>query len=273
MFTARRRESGFEQAFGLAELIYHSTVRSIRRGHGNAIVGLLMNILQTVIFVGAFWLMFTLLGARGASVRGDFVLYLFSGIFLYLTHTKAAGAVFGSEGPTSPMMLHSPMNTAISICSAALGSLYLQILSMLVVLYGYHVIFTPITIEEPVAALGMVILAWLSGVAVGMVLLPLKPWWPAGASLANTIYSRANMIASGKMFLANSLTFTMLKVFDWNPLFHLIDQARGFCFINYSPRYTSISYPVYVSLVLLMIGLMAEYYTRRNASLSWGARR
>ena len=122
-------------------------------------------------------------------------------------------------------------------------------------------------------ALGMLLMAWASGVAVGMVLLPIKPWWPEAAALLNTIWSRANMIASGKMFVANTLSFTMLSVFDWNPLFHLIDQARGYCFINYYPRYTSIQYPAYVSLALLMIGLMGEYYTRKNASISWSARR
>ena len=65
----------------------------------------------------------------------------------------------------------------------------------------------------------------------------------------------------------------MLSLFDWNPLFHAIDQARGFIFINYVPRYSSYEYAIIVGLVLLMIGLMGEFYTRRNASVSWGARR
>ena len=70
------------------------------------------------------------------------------------------------------------------------------------------------------------------------------------------------MIASGKMFVANSLPSFMLAMFDWNPLFHSIDQARGFAFINYNPRYSSWEYPLWVGLVLLMIGL----YWRRPRS-------
>jgi hypothetical protein len=31
---------------------------------------------------------------------------------------------------------------------------------------------------------------------------------------------------------ANTMPYFMLAMFDWNPLFHLIDQARGFTFIN-----------------------------------------
>ena len=79
------------------------------------------------------------------------------------------------------------------------------------------------------------------------------------------------MIASGKMFLANTLTAKLRGFFDWNPLFHTIDQTRGFTFINYNPHYSSITYPVLVTLTLIMIGLMAEFYTRQYASVSWSA--
>ena len=81
------------------------------------------------------------------------------------------------------------------------------------------------------------------------------------------------MIASGKMFVANSLPAFMISMFDWNPLFHTIDQARGYAFINYVPRNSNWECVVYLSLTLLMIGLMGEFYTRKHASASWSARR
>ena len=273
MFEARRNRTAFGEAVNILALIYHNTVRSVRRGHGNAVIGLLLNILQTVVMIVAFWAMMTIMGMTGIGLRGNFVLYLMSGIFIFMTHTKTMGAVMSAEGPTSPMMQHAPMNTAISICAAALSALYTQVLSMVVVLYVYHAAFTPITIEDPAGAFGMLLLSWLYGIAVGMIFLSVRPWMPEVTTIGSTIYSRVNMIASGKMFTANTLSFGMLSVFDWNPLFHLIDQARGFTFLNYGPRYTSISYAVYVSLALIMIGLMAEFFTRRHISLSWNARR
>ena len=130
MFRIERRKSPLSQAFGMLELIHHATVRLIRQSQRNPVLGLLKNILRTVILVAVFYLMITLLGGRPNAIRGDFVLYLMSGVFLYMTHTRAMGAVFDSEGPTSSMMLHAPMNTVIAICSAALSSLYLQFLSM-----------------------------------------------------------------------------------------------------------------------------------------------
>jgi ABC-type polysaccharide/polyol phosphate export permease len=273
MFRTEERNTHFRSALALADLIYFSTVRSVRKTHRNAVVGLAMNMVQTIVFVAAFYLMFSVLGLRGSAIRGDFILYLLSGIFLFLTHTKAVGAIMSSEGPTSAMMKHAPMNTAISIASAALSSLYLQVLSAALILFVVHVAWRPIVIDDPIGTIGMFLLAWFSGVAVGMLFLAIKPWFPGFAQIASTVYNRANMIASGKMFVANAMPSYILAFFDWNPLFHCIDQARGFAFINYNPHFSSISYPMTVSIVLIMIGLMGEFYTRKRASISWSAGR
>lgn len=273
MFRTARPTSTLHSALRIAELIYHSVVRSIRKGHSNAVMALVMNITTAVIMVLSFYLMFSVLGLRGAKMRGDFLLFMMSGIFMYLTHIKALSAVVGAEGPSSPMMQHAPMNTIISISAAAIGALYIQTLSMFVILFVYHVGFTPFDIERPIAAFGMLLLSWFSGVAIGLVLLAIKPWFPTFVSLFTTIYQRANMIASGKMFVVNTLPAFMVSMFDWNPLFHIIDQTRGFVFINYMPHKTSLEYPIYVALAFLVIGLMGEFYTRQYASSSWNARR
>ena len=274
MFQSRRKpQTGLGSAIAMLELIYHSIVRSIRKTHGNAFMAIAMNLLQTVMFVMAFYVMFSILGLRGAALRGDFLLYIMSGIFLYLTHIKALGAVSGSEGPASPMMQHAPMTTIVAIASAALGSLYVQVLSAAVVLFIYHVAFVPITIDQPVQTFGMMLLAWFTGCSLGMVLLALKPWFPTFVSIFGQIYQRANMIASGKMFVANMMPSYMISMFDWNPLFHCIDQARGYVFLNYNPRYSDWEYALWVGIVFLMLGLMGEFYTRKHASVSWNARR
>ena len=273
MFQTPTPRTGMGSGIRLATLIYHSTVRQIRKSHGNAVIGLLLNMMQTIILVIAFYFMFAVLGLRSNAIRGDFLLYIMTGIFLFMTHTKTMGAVVGSEGPASAMMKHAPMNTIISISAAALGALYIQVLSMVVVLFIYHVAWQPISIYDPIGCLAMVLLSWFSGLAVGLVFLAIKPWAPGFTAIASSIYSRANMIASGKMFVANTMPGYILAFFTWNPLFHTIDQSRGFAFINYNPHFSSPWYPLYLSIGLMMIGLMGEFFTRKRASISWEAKR
>ncbi len=272
MFVTRRKANTRDSALATLGLIYYATVRKLRMNHGNAVIGLVLTIMQSMMMLAIFFVFMSVLGLRTAAVRGDYVLYIMSGIFMYMTHAKTLGAVVGSEGPASSMMLHAPMTTAIGIISSALSVLYNQVLSAAIILFVYHAAFNPITIEQPAGAVAMLLLAWFSGIAVAMIFVALKPWFPRFVGIATNLYRRANMIASGKMFLANTLPGFMLAMFDWNPLFHTIDQARGFTFLNYLPRVTSIEYPLYLSLTLLMIGLMGEFYTRKHASASWGAR-
>jgi ABC-type polysaccharide/polyol phosphate export permease len=236
-------------------------------------VGLLLNILQTVIFIAVFFLMFWMTGSTGSAIRGDFLLYLMSGILPFMVHTKATSAVVRSDGPASPMMLHRPLNTLIAISAAALSSLYLQLSSALIVLLFYHVLWAHIEIEHFGGALAMLMLSWFSGVAIGMIFLAIRPWFPDFVQVASSIYGRLNMVASGKMFVANTLPGYLLPVFDWNPLFHTIDQTRGYVFVNYNPHFSSPTYALWIGLAFFMVGLMAEHYTRRKASASWSAGR
>ncbi|MGR3571484.1 ABC transporter permease [Brevirhabdus sp.] len=273
MFTTGRPKTLIGSAFVTLTLIFEAAVREQRKGHSNALYGLLLNVATTIAFVLAFQFMFSVMGLKSVPLRGDFLLFMLSGVFLFLTHTKALGAVASAEGPTSAMMMHGPMNTVVSITGAALGSLYTQVLTIFLILFMYHVAVKPVVIEDPAAAFGMMLLAWFSGCAIGLVFMALSPWAPNAFGLIKTIYQRANMIASGKMFVANALPPTMLSMFSWNPLFHTIDQARGHVFINYFPHKTSALYPVYFSLTFLMLGLMIEFFTRRHASLSWKAGR
>ncbi|MDO5612446.1 MAG: ABC transporter [Paracoccus sp. (in: a-proteobacteria)] len=269
MFVQRKNRNLFEAALTTLALIHHQTVYNMRMGDRNAVVGLLTAIFQSSLMVLAFYIMYYVMGIRGSLVRGDFMVFIMSGIFMFMTHIQAVGAVSGSGALTSNMIKHAPLNTAVLISGAAMATLYKQMLSCIVIMWLYHAVITPIEIENWLGCLSMLLLAWLSGCGVGMVFLAMRPWWPKAAGILTMVYQRINMVASGKMFLANTIPSFMLPWFYWNPLFHIIDQARGFAFINYSPQRTSVEYPLWVTVAVIMIGLMAEFVTRNRVSLSW----
>lgn len=273
MFASEQKPSLGRAAFKIADLIFHNMVRSVRKGHRDALFAIISNVIQTLVMILAFYFFIDLMGMRGLAIRGDFLLYVMSGIFVFMLHIKAMAAVAGAEGPTSAMMQHLPMSTTVAIWSAAFGALYIQVVAMAVILFAYHLIWAPLVIHDPIGAFGMIMLAWFSGCAVGSVLLAIKPWFPRATGIAQQIYSRFNMFASGKMFVANQLPTHLIALFSWNPLFHIIDQGRGYIFINYNPLKSNLEYPIIVSAILLVIGLLGESQTRKHVSLSWGATR
>jgi ABC-type polysaccharide/polyol phosphate export permease len=228
--------------------------------------------MQTMIMVGVFYFMMNIVGLREAAVRGNFVLYLMTGIFLFMTHVKAVGKISGSGSATNPMLKHAPVSTLLLILSAALSTLYIQILAMGMILLMAHVLIEPIAFYDFKGFMYCFFIAWSSGAAIGLVFLALSPFAPTLISLITMIYQRANMIFSGKMFLASTLPNFVLPMFLWNPLFHAIDQARGYTFINYNPRVTNLTYPIIIAVVFFFIGMMLEHWARKYVSESWARR-
>ena len=141
------------------------------------------------------------------------------------------------------------------------------------ILFLYHTLFNPVVIEEPVGVMAMFLLSWFSGVGIGMIFMAAMPWQPDLVGILTKLVIRINMIASGKMIVANNASAKIRNLFDWNPLFHIIDQGRGHMFLNYTPRYTSWEYALKVAVICVMIGLMAEFFTRQHISASWNKRR
>lgn len=271
MFERRKTTSLAGAAFVTFSLIYHQTVYNLRTSSRNALAGLMLIIAQNLMLVLIFLGMYYIIGLKTSPIRGDFLLFIMSGIFVYMTHVKAVGSVASSYSVSKALVKHEPLNAAVMISAGALSALYQQTLGCLVILLFYHLAFEQITIYQWQGVAAMFLLAWFSGCCIGVVFLGLTPWAPKAAGFITTVYSRINMFASGKMMVANSIPGFLLPWFEWNPLFHLIDQGRGFMFINYSPRVTDLLYPVWVSLGALMVGLLINFTTRKYESASWGA--
>ena len=216
MFQTRTSTSLTGAAYRFSEVVYRATVRAIRNTDGNAILGLLKSLVQSVLMVLIFYIMLSLLGGRAMAVRGDSFIYLLSGVFIFMTHIT--------------------------------------------------------TSDQPIPALGMVLLGWYSSIGVGYEFLALRPWMPGLIDIIKTIYIGLNMFASGKMVVANTLPFSILPMFKWNPLFHSIDQARGFIFINYVPHVTNWEYAFWLSTVLIVIGFIGEGFVRQMLSVGWSSK-
>lgn len=271
MFTQRKNRTLAHAAGTTLGLIYHQTVYDLRNDHRNAVVGLLLTILQSAIFLLAFLLIYLIMGVRHSPIRGDFTLYLLSGIFLFMVHVQATGAVSGSHSVTGGLIKHEPLSPAILIASAALAVLYRQTIASIAILWLYHVMVAPIPVEFWPGCLAMYLLAWFSGGCIGLVFLGIRPWSPRVSRLVTTAFQRVNMFGSGKMFVGNVVPNVLLPWFIWNPLFHIIDQQRGYLFINYTPLKTDPLYALWFSLGALMLGLLINFTTRKYESLSWSA--
>jgi ABC-type polysaccharide/polyol phosphate export permease len=271
MFVSSKPHTTFRGILNFGEVTYHATVHSIRKTHKNAFIAILSSLALMVALVVLFIIVFGIIGERTAHLRGNFILYFFTGIALFFMHVRTVAAVSNSAPPTSNVMQLGPMNTFVALGASAFSALYTQVISILIALAIINVFVVPLNFPDWKSAFFMVLLTWGSGVAVGIVFYSLKPWSPLLSKAFTMGYTRISMFASGKMFTANVLPDSLLPFFSWHPLFHTVDQARGFIFKHYFPQHTTWEYPLYLTLSLVMVGIIIEYQTRRKASASWNA--
>ena len=69
MFRVDTRKSTWAIILALLTLIFHAAVRNIRKTNGNALVGLLMHILQAITMVAVMVFMMNLTGLRRMTLR------------------------------------------------------------------------------------------------------------------------------------------------------------------------------------------------------------
>jgi len=248
-------------------LIYHSVVRDVRTKSGSTVFGIFQAVTQIGTFFLIFYMMYTIMG-RSVAIRGDFFLFLLSGIFLLVTHMGAMSSVLQASNAISPIMQHAPMSVILAILSNALAQLYLQIVAITLIISVVYVLGNGFTVYNPRGVLLPYFLSWASGISIGLVFMLLKPIAPGIFDPLSKVYLRAQMITSGKFMPAAYLPASMVSWFDWNPLFHAIDQMRLAVFINYSREVSSMSYPIYFTIVCVVIGLMGEFWLRKNLSKS-----
>ncbi len=267
MATAPQSKSMFFGVLEFIDLIFHSVVREVRTQSGNATFGVLKEVSTIVVFLGLFYVISLLMG-RGAAIRGSLMLFLLTGIVLFLTHTKAVASVRSASKATSAIMMHSPMTVILSILAKAFAGLYLQFVAVSIVVGTLWVFGTDLSVQDPGGLVLPIFLTWASGIAVGMLIMVLAPIIPFFVNTLSPIYQRAQMFTSGKFLPAAYMPGAMVGFFDWNPLFHTIDQARVATFVNYNSDVTNLSYPLWFTVIALLIGLMGEFWARKNLSRS-----
>ena len=265
-FEKYHRSTKFwESTLGLIELIYISIVRSFRKSTGGSLMGFTGLLFQPLLLFCMFYVMFEVFG-RSPRIRGDFLMFMMTGIFLYRAHIQAVTTLKGAGHSSSGMMYYAKTSTLLSILASALNQLYIVILSVIVIMGTSYLIRGKLEVYDPPAMILPFFLAWASGLAVGLLFMAFSPMAPGIIPRLYQIYRRAQMITSGKMFVANTIPATLLPFFAWNPLFHSIDQARGHAFINYVPKNTYIEYPLYFTLAALAIGFIVEFAMRARTS-------
>ena len=259
------------RVFEFFRLLFVMTVFNARSGNTNPLMGLFKRFVAMGTLIFVFFLMMSLTGLRNLNGRIDLFLNIVLGITLFMTHIFSFMEGRGLSG-NSALSLHAPITPLLELFSGACAYLYQNTMAILMIFLILHVWKGPLYIDDIRGLMNAYLWAWLSGLSIGSVIAGLTPFIPIVSTVATPLFRRMNMLFSGKMFTANSLPHYMLPFFLWNPLFHVIDQARGAVFLDYEPIHTTMAYPMWFTFVAFTIGFLLMFASKKFVSASWAAR-
>lgn len=202
------------------------------------------------------------LALRTPPLGSSFMLFYATGYIPYSTYRSVSSDVTSAIRSNKGLLSYP----VVTVLDAVLSKLLLSMLTMLVVAV---VLYTAIiyTLAQPVRIdIGAITLAFflaaLIGLGIGTVNCVLFGFFPIWRSIWK-ILSRPTFIASGVLFLYESVPGALQEVLWYNPVAHVIGLMRAGIYGGYHPTWISVPYVVGVALTLFVIGtyLLRRYTT------------
>ncbi|MEL6426360.1 MAG: hypothetical protein AAFQ33_13005, partial [Pseudomonadota bacterium] len=162
-----RNRTLWEATQSFLDVLYISIVREFRSATGGAMLAFLMAIAQPMLLFAVFWIAYTILGRTGL-IRGDFLLFMMTGIFLFIVHIKAVQVMKKSGGGLSGMIFYAKTSAMLGILASAIHALYLNILAITVIMGTAYLLRGYLEVYDPAGLIGPFFFAWTSGLAVGV---------------------------------------------------------------------------------------------------------
>ncbi|WP_181164609.1 ABC transporter permease [Amaricoccus solimangrovi] len=202
------------------------------------------------------------LALRSPPLGSSFILFYASGYIPFNAYRVVSSSVTSAVRSNRGLLSHP----VVGVVDAVLSKFLLSTLTMGVVAVVLYAAILA-TLDQPVEIdLGTVTLAYflaaLFGLGIGAVNCVLFGFFPTWRSIWK-ILSRPKMIASGVLFLYESVPTGLQDVLWYNPLAHVIGLSRAGVYGGYHPGYVSIPYVAGISLGLFVIGL---YLLRRHTA-------
>ena len=242
-------------------VVWALMLRETKTLFGKHKLGYLWAVINASFQVGVFWAIREIAGFQPPHGMSTPVFLLGGFIpWLIFSHGVSDGmsAIWANRSLlTYPQIFPLDLLVARAFLQAAMQTLVLFLLLGVAFGLGQHVV-----IENPHAGMIALLLAILLGLGGGAVCSALNLMWPVTSQLVPMLI-RVLFFTSGLFFSVVDLPIAAQKILFFNPMTHVIEFLRQ-CFVDgYGEQFISLSYSFSFALLLLVIGLLLERYSRR----------
>ena len=241
-------------------VIWALCLREIRGKHGKSRLGYLWQLVKAGFAVGIFWWIREM-GHFSAPGGMPTPIFLLMGFIPWFIFSQTISMVMEAV-PTNTALLTFPQVTSLDLCvSSALVVWCTEVVTLLlymagIVLAGYQFHLYSILIPM-IAFVGL----WLMALGLGLVLSAMALRFEVVEKLVPMVM-RILFFASALFYSPASLPAKYADIVMWNPLVNYIEILRGAFISSHIPDIVKTEYMFCFTLVVLVLGMLLERYSR-----------
>jgi len=229
-------------------------LREMSTTYGRSALGYLWAILEPVGGIALMSIIFSF-AFRAPAIGTNFPLFFASGILPFMAYTSTAQKISVSLRFSRALLFYPGVTFVDAIVARFLMNAITEILIFSIVLAGIIIAFDLRVILDLPALVLAFIMAFVLALGVGTLncyLLSVYPLWERAWAILN----RPMFIISGIFFVYDTIPLPYRDWLWWNPLVHLVGQARSGVYVTYDSSYVSPLYVFSIALVTLATGLL-----------------
>ena len=244
-----------------ARLIGALFLREMHTRFGHSKLGYLWAVFEPLAHIA---IMVTLIGtlSHGAPPVGDsFAVFYFTGIIPYHLFTHTSSQLASAVAANRPMLQLPLVKTTDVLFSRALLEFATEITVAVIFIIAFTLIGFSAIPRDFVYVLGAVIFLWGAAFGVGMinavVISFFSAWEKIWGAVTSILY-----FSSGTFYVPRMMPEWLRGILAWNPVLQGIEMVRAGYFHETIPPWLSVSYLATLSISLLAIGAILEYFFR-----------
>jgi len=253
------------EALRLQVRVLAALVRRETRAHfGESRLGYLWAIIEPVMHLMGYVLLFSVILRRSNPVGGSLALFILTGLIPYFLYSKLATYLSGAIIANKALLNLPPVKPFDVIASRAILEATTYLFVGVILLTSLLLSGIPEAVpQDPVVLTAAIAAIVTFGFGLGMINAVLQAFISNWQTIF-TLTSGPIYLLSGVFFLIDEIPHPMQDYLLYNPLLHFVSWFRSGFYPGYSAAYLDRGYALYWSISALVLGLGLLRVTRRK---------
>lgn len=250
-------------SFGSIRTIFALILREMSTTYGRSPGGYIWAIAEPVLAIGVMVAIFST-GFRSPRLGTNFPIFYASGFLVFFCYSNPATVVSQAVNFSRQLLAYPRVTYLDAIVARFTLALLTQLLVSYIIFFVILLTMDTRTVLQLTYLLSAFTMAATLALGIGVlncVLISRYPLWQSIWSVIN----RPLILISGVIFIPESIPQPYRDYLSWNPLVHVVSEARKAFYPSYTADYISHTYVYSIALVCFVAGLALLRRTFRDS--------